>query len=305
VRRTRPPGGRCDSTRPDHPPASAFGAHPQSHGSAHTRRRTTPIAHRPRNGQRTLHPPPGSNLAHRRRSPPPHPIVLRVQLPADDIPGGHPLRGPPPAQALATTRTQRGVGDGLLFGSVRGLARVPPSMITLMCIQTVCPSPVFPSCKPSLFLSNPRTKCLFFSLCHIAPKPPRPPVPPSVPHTRPSPMLGLPPSLIFSTPCPVALRPYDQLAVMGPFLLALTAATPSYRGFLADTDVRWNQISLSVDDRCPPLPIPSAPSPHRSVSPPRAWRDRCGCSLDPCVPLQNILLGISFPFIALGSPSSV
>eukprot|EP00667_Euglena_gracilis_P001614 EG_transcript_1613 len=42
---------------------------------------------------------------------------------------------------------------------------------------------------------------------------------------------------------------YDQLAVLSPLLLALTAATPAYRGFLADTDVRWNQISYSVDDR--------------------------------------------------------
>ncbi|KAK7744510.1 glutamate--cysteine ligase [Cytospora paraplurivora] len=42
---------------------------------------------------------------------------------------------------------------------------------------------------------------------------------------------------------------YDQLSPIGPILLALTAATPVYKGFLADTDVRWNQISRSVDDR--------------------------------------------------------
>ena len=42
---------------------------------------------------------------------------------------------------------------------------------------------------------------------------------------------------------------YDQLSPLGPILLALTAATPVYKGFLADTDVRWNQISRSVDDR--------------------------------------------------------
>lgn len=42
---------------------------------------------------------------------------------------------------------------------------------------------------------------------------------------------------------------YDQLSPLGPILLALTAATPIYKGFLADTDVRWNQISASVDDR--------------------------------------------------------
>ncbi|KAH0287279.1 GCS-domain-containing protein [Aureobasidium namibiae CBS 147.97] len=44
---------------------------------------------------------------------------------------------------------------------------------------------------------------------------------------------------------------YDQLSPIGPVLLALTAATPIYKGFLADTDVRWNQISRAVDDRTP------------------------------------------------------
>jgi glutamate--cysteine ligase catalytic subunit len=42
---------------------------------------------------------------------------------------------------------------------------------------------------------------------------------------------------------------YDQLMPLGPILLAMTAATPIYKGFLVDTDVRWNQISASVDDR--------------------------------------------------------
>lgn len=44
---------------------------------------------------------------------------------------------------------------------------------------------------------------------------------------------------------------YDQLSPLGPILLALTAATPIYKGFIADTDVRWNQISRAVDDRTP------------------------------------------------------
>ena len=44
---------------------------------------------------------------------------------------------------------------------------------------------------------------------------------------------------------------YDQLSPIGPILLALTAATPIYKGVLADTDVRWNQISRAVDDRTP------------------------------------------------------
>jgi glutamate--cysteine ligase catalytic subunit len=44
-------------------------------------------------------------------------------------------------------------------------------------------------------------------------------------------------------------RLYDQLSPLGPILLALTAATPIYKGFLVDTDVRWNQISRAVDCR--------------------------------------------------------
>ena len=42
---------------------------------------------------------------------------------------------------------------------------------------------------------------------------------------------------------------YDQLSPLGPIFLALTAATPLYKGFVADTDVRWNQICGAVDDR--------------------------------------------------------
>ena len=44
---------------------------------------------------------------------------------------------------------------------------------------------------------------------------------------------------------------YDQLAVLAPILLALTAATPAARGVLLDTDSRWDLISQSVDDRTP------------------------------------------------------
>eukprot|EP00316_Scyphosphaera_apsteinii_P011375 CAMPEP_0119346040 /NCGR_PEP_ID=MMETSP1333-20130426/107801_1 /TAXON_ID=418940 /ORGANISM="Scyphosphaera apsteinii, Strain RCC1455" /LENGTH=699 /DNA_ID=CAMNT_0007358535 /DNA_START=74 /DNA_END=2173 /DNA_ORIENTATION=+ len=44
---------------------------------------------------------------------------------------------------------------------------------------------------------------------------------------------------------------YDHLAVLSPVLLAATAATPVLHGRLASTDVRWNTISSSVDDRTP------------------------------------------------------
>ena len=42
---------------------------------------------------------------------------------------------------------------------------------------------------------------------------------------------------------------YDQLAPVGPVMLALTAAAPVFKGFLADVDVRWDVISGAVDDR--------------------------------------------------------
>jgi len=44
---------------------------------------------------------------------------------------------------------------------------------------------------------------------------------------------------------------YDQLAVLAPILMALTAATPICKGRLADTDARWGIISESVDCRTP------------------------------------------------------
>lgn len=55
---------------------------------------------------------------------------------------------------------------------------------------------------------------------------------------------------------------YDQLIPVGPLMLALTGASPVYRGLLADVDCRWNVISAAVDDRTPqergepPLPLP-------------------------------------------------
>lgn len=42
---------------------------------------------------------------------------------------------------------------------------------------------------------------------------------------------------------------YDQLAPLCPILLALTAASPMFRGYLADVDCRWDIISASVDCR--------------------------------------------------------
>lgn len=44
---------------------------------------------------------------------------------------------------------------------------------------------------------------------------------------------------------------YDQLTPLCPIMLALTAASPIYRGYLTDADCRWNVISASVDCRTP------------------------------------------------------
>ncbi|XP_022119761.2 glutamate--cysteine ligase catalytic subunit [Pieris rapae] len=46
-----------------------------------------------------------------------------------------------------------------------------------------------------------------------------------------------------------AITLYDQLAPLCPIMLALSAASPVYRGFLTDVDCRWNVISGSVDCR--------------------------------------------------------
>ncbi|EPS45257.1 hypothetical protein H072_762 [Dactylellina haptotyla CBS 200.50] len=42
---------------------------------------------------------------------------------------------------------------------------------------------------------------------------------------------------------------YDQLCPLGPIMLALSAASPIFKGYLTDIDCRWNVISAAVDDR--------------------------------------------------------
>lgn len=46
-----------------------------------------------------------------------------------------------------------------------------------------------------------------------------------------------------------ARKLYDLLAPVSPIMLALTAGAPAYKGYLTDTDCRWDVISGSVDDR--------------------------------------------------------
>jgi len=43
----------------------------------------------------------------------------------------------------------------------------------------------------------------------------------------------------------------DQLAILTPLFMALTAGTPFYKGYVSDWDARWNVISQCVDDRTP------------------------------------------------------
>jgi len=42
---------------------------------------------------------------------------------------------------------------------------------------------------------------------------------------------------------------YDQLAPLTPIMLALSASSPIWRGYLGDVDCRWNVISAACDDR--------------------------------------------------------
>ncbi|KAJ5160519.1 Glutamate-cysteine ligase catalytic subunit [Penicillium canariense] len=44
---------------------------------------------------------------------------------------------------------------------------------------------------------------------------------------------------------------YDQLIPLGHVLLAMTAATPIWKGYLVETDIRWQRFGDLVDDRRP------------------------------------------------------
>lgn len=66
---------------------------------------------------------------------------------------------------------------------------------------------------------------------------------------------------------------YDQLAPLCPIFLALSAGSPIFKGMLVDTDVRWQVIAGSVDDRTPvnlgvsktPCKLPGAEVPQRGT----------------------------------------
>lgn len=66
---------------------------------------------------------------------------------------------------------------------------------------------------------------------------------------------------------------YDSMANLAPIMLAATAASPIFKGWLADQDVRWNVISGAVDDRTPrergeePLLPKSNPNGYGGIDP--------------------------------------
>ncbi len=42
---------------------------------------------------------------------------------------------------------------------------------------------------------------------------------------------------------------YDQLTPIAPMVLALSASSPIWRGYLSDIDCRWNVLKQAFDDR--------------------------------------------------------
>jgi len=74
---------------------------------------------------------------------------------------------------------------------------------------------------------------------------------------------------------------YDQLAVVSPIMMALTASTPVLRGRIADTDCRWGIISEGVDDRTSAergRPNPSGPQEELAGSGQRrVYKSRYDC----------------------------
>jgi glutamate--cysteine ligase catalytic subunit len=76
-------------------------------------------------------------------------------------------------------------------------------------------------------------------------------------------------------------RLYDHLTPLGPIMLALTAAAPVFRGWLADWDTRWNVIAGSVDDRTP-SELGETPGPYQ-LRKSRYDSVDCYISEEPCL----------------------
>lgn len=92
-----------------------------------------------------------------------------------------------------------------------------------------------------------------------------------------------------------ARKLYDQLIPVTPLLLAVTAGSPFYRGYVADVDCRWNVISGAVDDRTNAergeAPVKPDEPMHNSRTGPRRLRksryDSVDSYLHPDVPKED------------------
>jgi glutamate--cysteine ligase catalytic subunit len=56
---------------------------------------------------------------------------------------------------------------------------------------------------------------------------------------------------------------YDQLHILSPLLMALSASTPIFNGKLSDFDTRWSVIAQSVDCRMANEEIPKSRYNHK------------------------------------------
>ncbi|KAK3741242.1 hypothetical protein QZH41_008183, partial [Actinostola sp. cb2023] len=73
---------------------------------------------------------------------------------------------------------------------------------------------------------------------------------------------------------------YDQLAVVTPIVMALSAGTPIFRGYLGDVDCRWSVIAGSVDDRRPEE-LGLEPLKENKFVIPKSRYDSISCYLSP------------------------
>ncbi|KAI3411749.1 Zn finger-containing GTPase- Activating Protein for ARF [Globodera pallida] len=83
---------------------------------------------------------------------------------------------------------------------------------------------------------------------------------------------------------------YDQLTPITPIMLALSAATPIFRSYLADVDSRWPIISASVDDRTPferGLTTAASDGYSKFHAIPKSRYDSTDCYIYPCSALYN------------------
>ena len=58
---------------------------------------------------------------------------------------------------------------------------------------------------------------------------------------------------------------HDQLVPLAPVFLAMTAAVPIWKGYLSDTDVRWERFGDLLDDRRPEEIEITVSEPHQIV----------------------------------------